>query len=104
MTFGGQQKINLASTIETREVSDRFTINLKANTYYPTYIEYDKYTGDSLLQLYWIRPGQEYEEIVPKDNLWFDHYYGGQRRQLNLTCPPGYTASYVGNELSCNKQ
>ena len=104
MIFDGQHRIDLASTIETREVSNRFTVNLTANTYYPAYIEYDKYTGDSLLQLYWIRPGQEYEEIVPTDNLWFDHYYGGQRRQLNLTCPPGYTASYVGNELSCNKQ
>ena len=103
MTFDGQQRINLTSSVERGEVSDRFTINLSANTYYPAFIEYDKYTGDSLLQLYWIKPGQSTEEIVPTDNLWFDHYYGGQRIELNLTCPDGYSTGYVQDELFCHE-
>ena len=103
MTFDGQQRIDLTSSVERGEVSDRFTINLTANTYYPTYIEFDKYTGDSLLQLYWIKPGQSTEEIISVDNLWFDHYNGGQRIELNLTCPVGYSTSYVQDELFCHK-
>ena len=103
MTFDGQQRINMTSSVERGEVNNSFTVNLTANTYYPTYIEFDKYTGDSLLQLYWIRPGQINEEIVPKDNLWFDHYHGGQRIELNLTCLVGYSTSYVQDELFCHK-
>ena len=103
LTFNGQQEISLTSSTERGEVDSNFTVNLTANTYYPTFIEFDKYTGDSLLQLYWIRPGQSTEEIVPTDNLWFDHYYGGQRIELNVTCPNGYSTGYVQDELFCHK-
>ena len=99
LTFDGQLRINLTSSTERGEVDSSFTVNLTANTYYPTFIEFDKYTGNSLLQLYWIRPGQSTEEIVPTDNLWFDHYYGGQRIELNVTCPNGYSTGYVQDEL-----
>ena len=103
MTFDGQQRINLTSSIERGEVNNSVTVNLTANTYYPTLIEFDKYTGDSILQLYWIRPGQINEEILSADNLWFDHYYGGQRIELNLTCPVGYSISYAQDELFCHQ-
>ena len=103
MTFDGQQRMDLLSTDETDEVSDRFTVNLTANAYNPIFVEFDKYTNDSLLQLSWIKPGEYIEEIVPTDNLWFDHYYGGQKIDLNLTCPAGYSLGYVQDELFCHK-
>ena len=103
MRFNDSLKIDLTSDIERGEFSDRFTVDLTINTYYPAYIEFTKYTGNSLLQLYWIKPGQNSEEIVPEDNLWFDHFYGGQRIDFNITCTPGYSTSYVDNELFWHK-
>ena len=87
LIFDGSQRINLTRSVERDEVSQNFTVDLVANTYYPTFIEFDKYTGGSMLQLYWIRPGQSTQEIVPQQNLWFDHYYGGHRIELNVMCP-----------------
>ena len=86
-TFNGSQRIDLTSSVERDEVSQNFTVDLMANTYYPAFVEFEKYTGDSKLQLYWIRPGRGTEEIVPQQNLWFDHYYGGNRIELDITCP-----------------
>ena len=99
MTFDGQLTINLTSSVERGEESQNFTVDLEANTYYPTLIEYNKYTGDSKLQLYWIRPGQSTEELVPSDYLGFDYYYGGQRRELNITLPDKYTARYTDSRM-----
>ena len=99
MTIDGQKIIDLTKSGDNEESSQNFILNLTANTYYPVLIEYDKYSGDSLLLLYWIKPGQSTEELVPTDNLWFDHYYGGQRRQLNITIPDDHTARYTGSRM-----
>ena len=104
LTFNGSQEIDLTSSVErVSEDNANFTVSLEANVYYPTFIEFEKYTGDSKLQLYWIRPGQGTEEIVPQENLWFDHYYGGQKIELNLTCPYGFSTGYVQDELFCHE-
>ena len=99
MTIDGQKIIDLTKSGDNEESSQRFSVNLVANTYYPVLIEYDKYTGDSLLQLYWIKPGQSTEELVPTENLWFDQYYGGQRRELNITLPDEYKGSYANRRI-----
>ena len=104
LTFDGSLRINLTSSVDrVSEVNANFTVDLEANTYYPTFIEFQKYTGNSKLQLYWIRPGQSAEEIVPQENLWFDHYYGGQRLEINVACPVGYSVSEFEGEAFCHK-
>ena len=104
LTFNGLQRIDLTSSDDrVSDINASFTADLEANTYYPTSIEFQKYTGNSVLQLYWIRPGQSTEEIVPQENLWFDHYYGGQKLEFNVTCPAGYSLREVEGETLCHK-
>ena len=81
----------------------QFDKYLSANTYYSTLIEYDKYIGNSILQLYWIKPGQINEEIIPTENLWFDYCFGGERIELDLICPIGYSPGFVQDELFCHE-
>ena len=91
------------SSIERGEVTIQFDKYLSANTYYSTLIEYEKYIGNSILQLYWIKPGQINEEIIPTENLWFDYCFGGERIELDLICPIGYSAGFVQDELFCHE-
>ena len=102
LTFNETQKIVLTSSVErVAKANVNFKANLVANTYYPTLIEFDKYTGNSKLQLYWIRPGRSTEEIVPQENLWFDHYYDAH--ELDVTCPTKYTKRSLQNNQSSNE-
>ena len=101
-TFNGSQRIDLTSSVERDEVSQNFTVDLMTNTYYPAFVEFEKYTGDSKLQLYWIRPGRGTEEIVPQQNLWFDHYYGGNRIEFDVTCPTKYAKRSLQSNQSNN--
>ena len=103
LIFDGLQRIDLTSSVERDEVNQNFTVDMVANVYYSIFIEFDKYTGDSTLQLYWIKPEHKTEEIVPKHNLWFDHYYGGQKIELNVTCPTEHNSRNLQNNQSTNE-
>ena len=103
LTSDGLPRLDLTSSVNRDEFVQNFTVDMVANTYYPIFIEFYKSTGDSKLQLYWIRPGQSTEEIVPQQNLWFDHYYGGQRIELNVTCPTEHASRNLQNDQSTNE-